>query len=376
MIHPPRYPDYVEPGEPRWRRWWLALLLLWGTQSALLIALWPEQRPKVELWLWSAVLPLLWALALTLRNLVWQIGLGNRDAYRGVIDATLQRWWRKRSRGLPVEQVVLFGPAGQQQSHYARLMAGTAPLPQPQAPRVGAPEVLRCPVSSNLTKQRAPLVAKHLAHMLRVLPELKERCPHLCGVAWCGSAESYQTFASVLGAAGVDLPEQELSLNDLTALDRLIDRFTTLCPEWDDWLLCAGVASIDRAPAGQMAGEGAFAWIVSHAGKTRLKRGEYLLDESPAELCSQVQRYGGLKEPPMACLAMDVQSLSAFVEGGWSASGHLLAAHWGVLEHLAPFMGMSVALLHSANADEACGWLSTDGENRLAMGMAVPHGKG
>jgi hypothetical protein len=379
VIHPPCYPDYVEPGKPGWRRWWLALLLLWGAQSALLVALWPEHRPRVELWLWSAVLPLLWALALALRYLVWQIGLGNRDAYRGVIDSALQRWWRGRSRGLPVEQVLLFGSEGEQQSYYTRLMKGSAPLPQPQVPSPGAPAVLRCPLSTNLTRQRAPLVAQHLAHMLLAQGGMTERWPHLRGLAWHGAAESYQAFAAVLRAAGVSLPEQDLSLADLPMLDRLIDGFPRLCPEEEHWLLCAGVASVEQAPAEQLAGEAGFAWLVSHAPASQLKRGEYLQVEqgdSAAELCAQMQRYASLDAPPASCLAMDVDSQGAFVEGGWLANEHLLASHWGVLENLAPFMAMSVALLHSAGSGRACGWLSRDGENRLAMGVAVPHGNG
>ncbi|WP_319017564.1 hypothetical protein [Pseudomonas sp. EggHat1] len=379
MIYPPQYPDYVEPGKPHWRRWWLALLLLWGGQSALLMALWPEHRPRVELWLWSAVLPLLWALALALRYLVWQIGLGNREAYRGVIDTALQRWWRARSRGLPVEQVLLFGPEGEQQSYYTRLMTGTAPLPSPQVPSPGAPTVLRCPLSTNLTSQRAPLIAQHLAHMLLAQSGMRARWSHLRGLAWHGTAESYQAFASVLRAAGVSLPEQALPLVDLPTLDWLIDGFPRLCPEEEHWLLCAGVASVEQAAAERLAGEAGFAWLVSHAPVSQLKRGEYLQadqGERAAELCAQMQRYANLDAAPAACLAMDAESLGAFAEGGWPANEHLLAAYWGVLDNLAPFIGMSVALLHSAGTGQACGWLSRDGENRLAMGVAVPHGKG
>ncbi|MCY1438226.1 hypothetical protein D9M71_544180 [compost metagenome] len=128
-----------------------------------------------------------------------------------------------------------------------------------------------------------------------------------------------------------------------------------------------------------MAGEAAFAWIVSHTPASYLKRGEYLLpdkNEKPGELCAQIQRYAGLEAPPGASLAMDASSMAAFVEGGWPANEHLLEAHWGELEGLAPLIGMSLALLHSASSGQPCGWMSRDEEQRLAIGMAVPNGKG
>lgn len=71
---------------------------------------------------------------------------------------------------------------------------------------------------------------------------------------------------------------------------------------------------------------------------------------------------------------MDKESQEAFVEGGWSAGEHQLARHWGGLAHIAPFIGMSLALLQAGKAGQPCGWLSQDGNKRLAIGMAVPHG--
>lgn len=81
MSRPPQYPEFIEPGAPRWRRWWLGLGLLYGVQCALLLMLWPEAQPRLQLWLWSALLPLCWALVLAVRVLAWQIALFNRKVY-------------------------------------------------------------------------------------------------------------------------------------------------------------------------------------------------------------------------------------------------------------------------------------------------------
>lgn len=365
------------PATPRWRRWGVALLLLWGMQAALLLALWPEGRPRLELWLWGSLLPLAWALALALRFLVWQVGLGNRAAYRRTLDAALQRWWRRRGMSLPVQRVMVFGPAGELQPQYALHMTGKAVAPPTLEQGAGKPPVLRCPVSASLGGLREPLLARHLARLLLTSEGWTESWPLLRGVAWCGSQDSYRAFAKALAGGGWSLPDEPLPLADLSSLEQLIDDFAKRCPQEGDWLLCAGAASIEQAPAQQVAGEAAFAWRVGRQGASRLQRGEYLLmdkGESPAELCTQMQRYGGLAKAPAACLAMDAQSMEAFVAGGWSASEHLLAPYWGVLGDLAPFIGMSMALLHSTGTGEPCGWLSGDGERRLTMGVAVPYG--
>jgi hypothetical protein len=376
MNRPLQYPDLMEPGEPRWRRWWLILLLLWGLQSVVLLTLWPEEQPRVGLWLWSAVLPCCWALALALRVLGWQICLFDRDVYRRTVDAAVQRWWGHRHLGLPVEQVLLLGPVGDVQTHYQGLMA-SVPAPKPLKAEGAAQPMLRCSLSLSGSTDRASALARHLARLILAHPELAERWPLLRGIAWAGNESSQAAFVEVLAKAGVVLPEPRLPLQGLSDLDRLIDAFHQDCGDDADWLLCAGVVSVPSTEEPELPGEAGFLWLVSRQGRQLLHRGEYLLaeaNESPAELCAQIQRYAGLDAAPPACLALDKASLGAFVEGGWSATEHQLSGHWGVLAQLAPFIGMSLALLQAGEAGQPCGWLSQDGNNRLAIGMAVPHG--
>ena len=139
-------------------------------------------------------------------------------------------------------------------------------------------------------------------------------------------------------------------------------------------MLCAGVVSVESADESDLPGEAGFLWRVNRQGRQLLHRGEYQAGESPVELCAQMQRYAGLETPPTTCLALDKTSQAAFVGGGWSAAEHQLAGQWGVLADLAPFIGMSLALLRAGEAGQSCGWLSQDGNKRLAIGVAVPHG--
>lgn len=375
MNRPPEYPEVVAPSAPRWRRWWLALLWLWGVQAVVLLTLWPEEHPRLELWLWSAVLPLCWALALALRVLAWQIDLFGNGVYHRTVDASVQRWWRRRSLGLPVQRVWLIGPAGDVQENYQGLMSGTS-LPKPSKLREASQVRLCCPLSLNKNALRGPALARYLARMTLELPELKERWPTLRGVAWMGDEGSQTAFTTVLGKGGVVLPEVRLSLGDLTDLDALIDAFYHDCRDKDDWVLCAGVMSVESAEGTVLPGEAGFLWLVSWQGRQVLHRGEYLNEthQTAIGLCTQMQRYAGIDSAPPACLAMDKESQEAFVEGGWSAGEHQLARHWGLLAHIAPFIGMSLALLQAGKAGQPCGWLSQDGNKRLAIGVAVPHG--
>ncbi|MED5609067.1 hypothetical protein VV867_15335 [Pseudomonas sp. JH-2] len=372
----PRYADYVEPGEPRWRRWWLALLLLWGAQSGLLLTLWPEGRPRLELWLWGAVLPLSWGLALAVRALVWRIGLMNRDAYRQTIQAAEQRWWRKRARTLPVHQLLLLGPVGDVQAQYRDLMDG-AKMPDPELPTSAGVPLLRCQLSRGMPGERVPMLARHLARLALALPERTERWPSLRGLAWVGDAVGEAAFVTALSAGELDLPATRFSLRTLKDLDALIDALPKVCPDETDGLLCAGVVSREQADEGEMPGEAGFLWVVGRKGTLRLHRGEYLLPEkgeTASELCAQMQGYAGLNQAPEDCLALDAVSQAAFVEGGWTVGQHQLAEYWGALGELAPFVGMSLAALQAEQSGEPCGWLGKDDAGRLAMGVVVSHG--
>ena len=173
------------------------------------------------------------------------------------------------------------------------------------------------------------------------------------------------------------IAETFLPMRDLADLDDLFDAFHRDCRNELDWMLCAGVVSVESAEGTETPGEAAFLWRISRQGQQALHRGEYLMKEAaelPSALCARLQRSAGLDASPPTCLSLDKASQEAFVEGGWLAGEHLLAGQWGVLTNLAPFIGMSLALLAAGESGQACGWLSQDGNKRLAIGMAVPYG--
>lgn len=375
MRQAPVYPSFPAPAAFHWRRWWLVLGGLWGLQCAMLL-LWPPGQTRLQLWLWSAVLPLGWALALGLRLLVRELGLFNQAVYHRRVNRVVLHWWKRRSLGLPVRQVLLLGPVGDEQCHFEQLMAHS-PLPQPTVPEGAMAPCLLCPVTLASGDERAPALARHLACLLVRAPEMKGSWSHLRGIAWAGDSESLVAFVEALTAAGVVPPKANLPLQDLDALDDVIDGFHQGCSEVDDWLLCAGVVPTRPATAPAFTGEAGFAWQVGWQPRAVLHRGEYLSEaagDSPVQWCQQVQRYAGLEEFPANCLALDATSHAAGVAGGWPSSACQLGEHWGDAGHLAPFIGMSLALLQAQAAGQPCGWLSQATDHRLAMGVATAYG--
>lgn len=377
MIRPPEFSSFATPSTPVWRRWWVVLLVLWSVQSAALVTFWPADVARIHLWVLSAVMPLCWGLALAVRMLSWQLRLYEINVYQRVQGAALQRWWQQRALGLPVQDVLLIGPAGRAQECYLGLMAQVQ-APLPWGPPVSVPGKLRCSLSLAVTDERGALLAEHLAEQAADMPGLAERWPEVRALCWVGDTDSEAAFVQALANKGLVLPKARLPVKSVTDLDHVIDGFNQHCDRAGDWLLCAGVVSVDAAEGEDIPGEAGFVWRVSHNAKAVLHRGEIMLAENadqPAELCAQIQRYAGLSAPPATCLAMDKSSGGAFVAGGWSGDQHQLMDKWGVLAHLAPFIGMSLAVLQAGQSGQGCGWLSQDAAGKFAIGVAMPYEK-
>jgi hypothetical protein len=373
MIREPQFPSFTEPSTPNWPRWWLVLLVLWSVQAVALLTLWPADVDRIHLWVLSTVMPLCWGLAAGVRMLVWHLRAYAIWVHEDVQRGALQGWWQRRALRLPVQDVLLIGPAGLAQEHYLALMAKV-----PTPPLRGDPGKLRFPLSGAVTDKRGPLLAAYLAEQTRALPGLVESWSHVRALCWAGDAASEAAFVQTLANHGLVLPKARLPVQNVADLDELINGFNQHCDRPEDWLLCAGVVSMQASEGEGIPGEGGFLWRVGHQAKAFLHRGDVLLPENgelPAELCAQVQRYARLSAPPPDCLALDESSSEAFVTGGWSAREHQLSDKWGELAHLGPFIGMSLALLQAAHAGQGCGWISKDTTGKFAMGVAMPYGK-
>ncbi|MFF7710474.1 hypothetical protein [Pseudomonas sp. NPDC007930] len=364
MKQPPRYPDYITPRAPAWRRWGWGLLLLWGGQTLLALLLWPEGAPRAALWGYSAVLPLCWLAALGLRLWVWQVGLLNRAAFRRTVGAARAQWWAWRGASVPVQEVTLLGPAGAEQGAYRQLMA-LARRPSAEGPG----QVLRCSPALDPHASRAAAVAADLAREVLARPGVALHGPRLRGVAWAGEAAGLAAFSAAFAEAGVVLPALVLDVGGAEGLDLLIDRYHQ--QSGDDVLLCAGVTT---PQPGASTGEAAFAWWLAPGATAHLHRSDELAGAAPAaECCAVAEQAAGLKRPPPHCLALGEAALGSFAAAGWQAGAHELSRYWGTLGGFAPFVAASLAVLQAADGQQACGWLCEYPEQSIAMGVAVFH---
>ncbi|MFF7710628.1 hypothetical protein [Pseudomonas sp. NPDC007930] len=372
---PPCYAPRAAPAVPRWKRWaqvGLLVLLAWAGCLALL---WPAAPPRRGWWLLALLGPLLLVLGLSLRLWLFQLARLRHARYQQVLAATRARWWHWRSLGLPLEQVLLLGPAGEGQQAYQGCMAATA-VPSPVA--AGGAPALRCPLGTVSGEGRAAWLGARLARRVLALPGLEARWPRLRALAWGGCPASHAAFAAVLQAAGLRLPAMQLPLQAPADLCTLIDLLHYRYDAPQAWLLCAGVVSV--APAGAapgMAGEAAFAWVASRAGQHQVHRAEVLAaapGDSAASLCAQVQRYLRPAALPAAALALGSPAAQALRAAGWPLGNHELGRYWGELQHCAPFVALSLAWLQAAQTEAPCGWASHGMDQHIVIGMAGPYG--
>jgi len=378
MRLPPDYPDYVTPQPARWRRWWVALPVLWLLAALATLLLWPEgQSTKTPtFWFWAAALPvLLWLLAASVRYLVYQVALHNRDSYQQVIKRAQDNWWQRRSLALPVEKVVLMGALGDKTEIYRALLSAK-PLPPVPVLNSAGGFALRCPLLLNSATNRAQALARLLARqVLNHLPDVAADRT-LQAICWHGNGESLAVFTAALEQGGLTAMAESIALQNTDDLDTVIDYFHERLDE-TQWLLCAGAGHVEKSATDQPAGEAAFAWMAGHQGKTALYRPEVLFpqsDESPQLLVAQLTRTASLTSEKPDCLAMDAPSMNAILPAGWSAVEHILMPYFGELSALSPFIAATQALLHSDQQAEPCVWMTQHPENHFISGVTAPYG--
>lgn len=378
MKQPPSYPDYVTPQSARWRRWWAALPVVWLVAALATMLMWPEDKSTKTpvFWFWAAALPvLLWLLAVSIRYLVYQVALHNRDSYQQVIKKAQDNWWQRRSLALPVEHAVLIGALGDKPEIYRALLSVKPVSPVPMTNSAGG-FALRCPLLLNSASNRTEALARLLARqVLNHLPDLTagRTLQHIC---WNGDRESLEVFQAALEQGGLTASGASTALQNVDDLDTVIDRFHQHVDE-TQWLLCAGAGHVEKSPTDQPAGEAAFAWIVGHQGKTALYRPEVLLpegDESAQQMVAQLTHTASLTDVPPACLATDSTSMHAILPSGWSAVEHVLMPYFGELSALSPFIAATQALLHSDQQAEPCAWMTQHPEHHFISGVTAPYG--
>lgn len=83
-----------------------------------------------------------------------------------------------------------------------------------------------------------------------------------------------------------------------------------------------------------------------------------------------------LKEDPAACILFSHPQIPQIDECGWNTTHNLQDSYWGMPGSMEPLIVISLAALFAQNEAQPCGWISTDPQHTLALGIVKPHGKG
>lgn len=374
MNHPPRYPDYADIHRARWRRWWVALPVMLFLSAMATMLLWPEGKPTrtPSFWFWSVVLPLLlWLIAVAGRWLVWLVALYNRNTHRDTIAESLDKWWRYRSRTLPIEQVLLVTPLGDEDADHESLLSSSLPPTPLQGTDATGNALLRC--SQVLGMQSRPvLLARYLARRLLTHLRRNDEVRPVQVFCWLGDDDGLAAFTQALESDGIRLPDDVLRIRDARELDKVVDAMPL-----DELalMLCAGCGQgVPNADA--TAGEGAFAWLCGHRAQALIHRAEILnpdTGETSQLLTAQLSRYARLNMAPELVLAADKTAMDTLLPSGWSAVDHVLMPWLGHAGVVTPFIVLSLAALSARNG-QACGWTASLMDNPLLTGVCVPRG--
>ncbi|MCU6401256.1 hypothetical protein KW811_22580, partial [Enterobacter quasiroggenkampii] len=83
-----------------------------------------------------------------------------------------------------------------------------------------------------------------------------------------------------------------------------------------------------------------------------------------------------LMEDPAACILFSHPQIPQIAECGWITTHNLQDSYWGMPGSMEPLIVISLAALSAQNEAQPCGWISTDPQHTLALGIVKPHGKG
>ena len=127
------------------------------------------------------------------------------------------------------------------------------------------------------------------------------------------------------------------------------------------------------------AGESAALWVVGADAPVVMPRGEFY-DASASEplnlICERAVAQCDLHDDPPACVLFSHPQITRLDECGWNTTHNLQDSYWGMQGSMEPLIVISLAALFAKTEAQPCGWVSTDPQHTLALGIVKPHGKG
>lgn len=376
MRAPPLFPPYRVARPPVSKRWLVAAFaaaLAAGICTALVHQSGASGGTLVAVMLAGcAVIGTLWLFRLGYyRGAV----LNARTWHQGVEKAQ-QAWWAGHRQPFGLQTIILIGPAGSRESEWLRVLRRESLPPEPR--KEGAIDALR------VARTFSPALAereKQLAKMLALQWVQEGEIPDTCLPArcyWAGSRAAWGDFLAQMKTSlpQVTLPAEPKAWKGEETLAELAGFFSEAEP--GSLILVAGCLSVP-AVAGmpRPVGESAALWLVSAEAPVLLTRGETFeaaSSESLLQVCQRAQEQSESDKIPDQCILFTQPERPELDSCGWSLNQYLQDTYWGDLGEMEALVVISLAALFARTRQEPCGWIATDPQHSLALGIVKPHG--
>jgi len=371
----PQYPAWKKAKKPINRGWLLAgaFLILFAGAVGVLIG--GENRSGMAFSAMGFVLICIgffWLCQL----LYFRLSLHHAIAWQRNVAHEQSRWWEDHQSHLGLQEVLLLGPSGADMVDWQRVLSRIQRPPAERQETGGkALRIARTFSADSLTREQQ--LVRALVVQWRSTP--RDRPLTISHCFFLGDASVWSAFCEQMKASfpEVRLPDQPENWQGEATLARLA---TLLREDEKSQHLVVGCVSLPAdANSPLPAGESAALWVVGADAPVVMPRGEFY-DASASEplnlICERAVAQCDLHDDPPACVLFSHPQITRLDECGWNTTHNLQDSYWGMQGSMEPLIVISLAALFAKTEAQPCGWVSTDPQHTLALGIVKPHGKG
>ncbi|WP_082917795.1 hypothetical protein [Mangrovibacter phragmitis] len=357
---------------PRNRRWAQAGMVLVLLSVTLSLVLAGEKSSPTLLVVTASFASALVLLCWLSRQLYYRTSLHLQADWQYRTDQEYAAWWQHHTQTFALQDVVLIGPAGVSPADWQGF------LNQPPGPSTGCSSAITNGLLfSTRPGERETQLAQMLARQWHTQCSGQVYRPPI-SCYWQGSETAWQAFSAEVSLLfpSLCLPVHPEPWQGANTLAGLAAHFALTAEENQQWFLVAGCLSVPAGGGSEPAGESALLWKVTAKGPVTLARGEVFSQgkHTATQVCQQAQQQSGLTHPPEHCVLFSPAIPPDFAHCGWNLSRHAQDPYWGRTGENEPLIAVSLAALLALHQQTSCGWIATDPQYQLTLGIVKYHG--
>ena len=371
----PEYPAWETAKTPTNRRWLLAgafLILLAGGTGALIGGANRSGVAFVAMGFSLATIGFLWLC----RLLYFRFSFHHAMAWQRNVRHEQSLWWEEHQSLLGLKEVLLLGPSGADTVDWQRVLSRIQRPPDECHESGGKTLRIARAFSADCLAREQQLVRALVMQWKNASRDVPLAISHCF---FLGDAAVWSTFCAQMKESfpEIKLPDQPENWQGEATLARL----TTLLREDEkSQHLVVGCVSCPPTPDSPLpAGESAALWLIGADAPVVMPRGEFydaFASDKLSIVCERAVTQCELQDDPPACILFSHPQISQLDECGWNTTHNLQDSYWGMLGRMEPLVVISLAALFVQKEAQPCGWISTDPQHTLALGVVKPHGKG